>query len=77
MRNENYDEADGKLVAKVLLIMDETNNDEKLDLAILYFFTQFKKSYVGEASKPLYKVLNDIYGIDSEGDLLNIVMRKM
>lgn len=76
MRIENHDEADGKLVAKVVQAMDDTNG-ERLDLAILYFFTQFKKSYVGETAKPMYKVLNDIYGIDSEGDMLNVIMRKM
>lgn len=51
---------------------------EKLDLAIVYFFTQFRKSYVGEShAKATYKVLNDVFAIEAEGDMLNLIMRKM
>lgn len=76
MRIEKHDEADGRIVSKIIQIMDDVN-DEQLNLAILYFFMQFKKSYIGETAKPMYKVLNEIYGIDSEPDILNIIMRKM
>jgi exportin-7 len=53
-------------------------SSEKLELAIVYFFTQFRKSYVGEShAKATYKVLNDVFGIEAEGDMLNLIMRKM
>lgn len=51
---------------------------EKLDSALVYFFTQFRKSYVGESNgKLVYKKMNEVFGIEGQTDMLNLIMGKM
>jgi hypothetical protein len=59
----------------------QSNRDflsEKLDSAFVYFFTQFRKSYVGESNvKSVYKKLNEAFGLEGQTDMLNLMMTKM
>jgi exportin-7 len=51
---------------------------EKMDSALVYFFTQFRKSYLGEANaKSVYKNMNEVFGIEGQTDMLNLIMTKV
>jgi exportin-7 len=52
--------------------------NEKLDLAFIYFFQQFRKSYITETnSKEVYAKLNEAFGITDQVLMLDVIMRKM
>lgn len=87
MSSDENDEWDGQLTTKVIQLMQvnqtlvSENRDfqsEKLDASFIFFFTQFRKSYVGETNtKPVYKKLNEVFEIEGQSDMLNLIMNKM
>lgn len=87
MNSDENDEADGQLITKVIQLMEVNQNlaqsnrsflSEKIDSALVYFFTQFRKSYVGEANaKAVYKNMNEVFGLEGQTDMLNLIMTKM
>ena len=53
---------------------------KSLDLAIIYFFEQFRKIYVGEQVKKTSKVfirLNEVLNIKDDGAMLDVIINKM
>lgn len=60
MTSDNVDKIDSEITTKVLQLVDfqqsllnqngSTFMNEKLDLAIIFFFQMFKKSYMSESS---------------------------
>ena len=53
---------------------------KSLDIAILYFFEQFRKIYVGEQVKKTSKVftrLNQVLNIKDDGAMLEVIINKM
>ncbi|RCI02278.1 hypothetical protein CU098_001501 [Rhizopus stolonifer] len=87
MNIDEHDQADGELTTKVLLLMEINQSlvqsnpsflSYKFDLAVIYFFSQFRKSYVGDTNKKeVYQKLNQVFGIEEESDMLNAMMRKI
>jgi exportin-7 len=85
---EEHDLFDGELVVRVVQLMEFLSNRqdqdgfacEKLDLAMLNFFEQFRKIFIGDqvqkASK-VYKRMSEVLGIADENMWLNLMMRKM
>lgn len=81
---------DGELVVRVLQLMNFVNNRleqsngtfgcEKLDLAILNFFEQFRKIFVGDQvqkSSKVYRRMSELLGIQDETMWLNVVTSKI
>uniref|UniRef100_A0A2H1VAM6 SFRICE_015938 n=1 Tax=Spodoptera frugiperda TaxID=7108 RepID=A0A2H1VAM6_SPOFR len=77
---------DGELVCRVLQLMDLTDSRlaqggcEKLELAMMSFFEQFRKIYVGEQvqkNSKVYRRLSDVLGLADESQLLSVLMRKI
>lgn len=87
MSSDENDDADGQLATRVIQLMEVNQNlvstnrafqSEKLDLALIYFFTQFRKAYVGESNaKSVYTKMNEVFGIENQTDMLNLIMNKM
>jgi hypothetical protein len=87
LSSDEADEADGQLTTKVIQLMEVNQNlsqsnpaflSQKFDSALVYFFVQFRKSYVGESSaKSVYNKLNETFAIEGQTDMLNLIMRKM
>lgn len=87
MSSDENDDADGQLTTKVIQLMEVNQNlvqtnraflSEKLDSALVYFFAQFRKSYVGESNdKKVYTKLNEVFGLEGQTDMLNLIMTKM
>lgn len=87
MSSDENDDADGQLTTKVIQLMQVNQNlvasngaflSEKIDLALVYFFTMFRKAYVGEPNlKAVYARLNEVFSIEGQTDMLNLIMRKM
>ncbi|KAI8637367.1 armadillo-type protein [Parasitella parasitica] len=87
LSSEENDEADSKLATRVIQLMEVNQNlgqsnpaflSEKLDCALVFFFSQFRKSYVGESNaKSAYKQLNEEFAIEGQEDMLNLIMRKI
>lgn len=53
---------------------------EKLELAMMSFFEQFRKIYVGDQvqkSSKVYRRLSEVLGLSDECQLLSVIMRKM
>ncbi|XP_033327683.2 ran-binding protein 16 isoform X1 [Megalopta genalis] len=85
--NEEYDAVDSELVCKVLQLMHLTDSQlaqgggcEKLELAMLSFFEQFRKIYVGEQvqkNPKVYRRLSDVLGVNDESMTLGILIRKI
>lgn len=87
---EEHDMYDGELVVRVLQLMNFVNNHleqsngtygcEKLDLAILNFFEQFRKIFVGDQvqkSSKVYRRMSELLGIQDETMWLNVVTSKI
>jgi exportin-7 len=52
--------------------------NKKMDSALIYLFSQYRKSYIGESNaKEVYKKPNEVFGIEDQSDMLNLIMRKM
>ncbi|XP_015191752.1 PREDICTED: exportin-7 isoform X5 [Polistes dominula] len=84
--NEEYDAMDGELVCRVLQLMNLTDSRlgqggcEKLELAMLSFFEQFRKIYVGDQvqkNSKVYRRLSDVLGLNDEAMVLSIFIRKI
>lgn len=88
--SEEHDMYDGELVVRVLQLMTFINNRleqtnghfccEKLDLAMLNFFEQFRKIFIGDQvqkSSKVYRRMSELLGIQDETMWLNVVTSKM
>lgn len=89
--SEEHDMYDGELVVRVLQLMNFINNRleqtnghssccEKLDLAVLNFFEQFRKIFIGDQvqkSSKVYRRMSELLGIQDETMWLNVVTSKM
>ncbi|CAG4958643.1 unnamed protein product [Colias eurytheme] len=83
---DENDAMDGELVCRVLQLMDLTDSRlanggcEKLELAMMSFFEQFRKIYVGEQvqkNSKVYRRLGEVLGLSDESQLLSVIMRKI
>ncbi|KAI9309258.1 armadillo-type protein [Cunninghamella echinulata] len=89
LNSDKLDAIDGQLTAKVIQLMEVqqalitthggTFLNQKLDMAFLYFFQEFKKSYMSDSSDntEIYNKLTDLFGINNQGAMLNIIMQKI
>ncbi|XP_035214477.1 exportin-7-like isoform X2 [Stegodyphus dumicola] len=83
---DEYDAMDGELICRVLQLMNLTDNRisqggcEKLELATIYFFEQFRKIYVGDQiqrTSKVYKRLSEVLGVADEAMVLSVFIRKI
>ncbi|XP_063632313.1 exportin-7-B [Cydia splendana] len=83
---DENDAMDGELVCRVLQLMDLTDSRlatggcEKLELAMMSFFEQFRKIYVGDQvqkNSKVYRRLSEVLGLNDESRLLSVLMRKI
>nr|XP_047127698.1 exportin-7 [Hydra vulgaris] len=81
-----HDRLDGELSLRVLQLMNLTDmklpqvGSEKLELALLTFFDQFKKIYIGDQinkSSKVYQVISAHLGIIDESAMLELYTRKI
>ncbi|KAI9275093.1 armadillo-type protein [Helicostylum pulchrum] len=88
LNSEDLDRIDSEITTKVLQLMDvqqslqnqhgTTFMNEKLDLAFIYFFQQFKKSYMCESNgRDIYTKLSKVFGISDQVMMLDVIMRKI
>lgn len=88
LNSEDLDKIDSEITTKVLQLMDvqqslqnqhgNTFMNEKLDLAFIYFFQQFKKSYMSESNgRDIYTKLSKVFGISDQVLMLDVIMRKI
>ncbi|KAL1122988.1 hypothetical protein AAG570_003312, partial [Ranatra chinensis] len=84
--NDEYDAMDGELFCRVLQLMNLTDSRltqggcEKLELAMLSFFEQFRKIYVGDQvqkNSKIYRRLSEVLGLSDESMLLSVFVRKI
>ncbi|XP_014218065.1 exportin-7 isoform X2 [Copidosoma floridanum] len=84
--NEEHDTMDGELVCRVLQLMNLTDSRlaqggcEKLELAMLSFFEQFRKIYVGDQvqkNSKVYRRLSDVLCLNDESMVLSVFIRKI
>ncbi|XP_074643906.1 exportin-7-like [Tubulanus polymorphus] len=83
---DEQDAMDGELVCRVLQLMNLTDSRlsqrgcEKLELAMLSFYEQFRKIYVGDqvqkASK-VYRRLSEVLGLNDEPMVLSVFIGKI
>ncbi|KAG8202063.1 hypothetical protein JTE90_010427 [Oedothorax gibbosus] len=83
---DEYDTMDGELICRVLQLMNLTDNRisqggcEKLELAMIFFFQQFRKIYVGDQvqrTSKVYKRLSEVLGVSDESMVLSVFVRKI
>ncbi|XP_021371890.1 exportin-7-like [Mizuhopecten yessoensis] len=84
---DEHDAMDGELACRVLQLMNLTDSRiaaqggcEKLDLAILSFFEQFRKIYVGDQVHKMSKVyrrLSEVLGLNDESMVLSVFVGKI
>ncbi|XP_076471297.1 exportin-7-like [Babylonia areolata] len=83
---DEHDAMDGELVCRVLRLMNLIDSrlaqggSEKLDLAILSFFEQFRKIYVGDQvqkTSKVYRRLSDVLGLSDESMVLSVFIGKI
>ncbi|KAL3864345.1 hypothetical protein ACJMK2_006036 [Sinanodonta woodiana] len=83
---DEHDAMDGELVCRVLQLMNLTDSRlaqggcEKLDLAILSFFEQFRKIYVGDQvqrTSKVYRRLSEVLGLNDETMVLSVFIGKI
>ncbi|KAI9337080.1 armadillo-type protein [Pilaira anomala] len=87
LSSDENDDADGQLTTKVIQLMQVNQNlvannraflSEKIDAALVYFFTQFRKAYVGEPNlKAVYSKPKEVFHIEGQTDMLNLIMGKI
>ncbi|KAI9558642.1 hypothetical protein GHT06_015430 [Daphnia sinensis] len=85
--SDEHDSMDGELVCRVLQLMNLTDSRlqvtggcEKLELAMLSFFEQFRKIYVGDQvqmTSKVYRGLSDVLGLRDESMVLSVFVRKI
>ncbi|KAJ8316811.1 hypothetical protein KUTeg_004715 [Tegillarca granosa] len=83
---DEHDAMDGELACRVLQLMNLTDSRisnqgcEKLDLAILSFFEQFRKIYLGDQVHKMSKVyrrLSEVLGLSEESMVLSVFIGKI
>ena len=84
---DDHDAMDGELACRVLQLMQLTDSRlaqgghcEKLELALLSFFEQFRKIYIGDQVQKTSKVfrrLSEVLGLADECTLLAVFVRKI
>ncbi|KAK1800574.1 hypothetical protein P4O66_005514, partial [Electrophorus voltai] len=83
---DEQDAMDGELVCRVLQLMNLTDSrlaqagNEKLELAMLSFFEQFRKIYIGDQvqkSSKLYRRLSEVLGLNDETMVLSVLIGKI
>lgn len=88
---EEQDEMDGQMVCRVLQLMnltDPQNNgngripvaSEKLELALLSFFEQFRRIYAGDQvprTSNVYVALSEVLGLADDSAVLSVFVRKV
>ncbi|CAG8596932.1 14518_t:CDS:10, partial [Funneliformis caledonium] len=87
--SEEQDLIDGELTCQILQLMNMNeqwnaprtsgSGYEKFELALVYFFQQFRKSYIGESAQRVSKVyskLSDI-GYNDQSMLLNAIIQRI
>jgi len=84
--NEEHDAMDGELVCRVLQLMQLTDSRlsqggcDKLELALLSFFEQFRKIYIGDQvqkTSKVYRRLSEVLGLSDESTVLSVIIRKV
>eukprot|EP00095_Tigriopus_kingsejongensis_P007054 maker-scaffold146_size311726-snap-gene-2.19 protein:Tk07054 transcript:maker-scaffold146_size311726-snap-gene-2.19-mRNA-1 annotation:"Exportin-7" len=84
--NDEHDAMDGELVCRVLQLMRLTDSRlaqegcQRLELALLSFFEQFRKIYVGDQvqkTSKVYRRLSDVLGLNDESMVLSVIIRKI
>jgi len=84
--NDEHDSMDGELICRVLQLMNLTDSRlnqggcEKLELATISFFEQFRKIYVGDnvqKTAKVYSRLSEVLGLSDEATVLSVFMRKI
>ncbi|KAK1281191.1 hypothetical protein QJS04_geneDACA015059 [Acorus gramineus] len=90
--SESQEVIDAELAARVLQLINVTDSGlhcqryheiskQRLDRAILVFFQQFRRSYVGDqamhSSKSLYSRLSELLGLHDHLLLLNVIVGKI
>jgi len=84
--NDEHDAMDGELVCRVLQLMNLTDSRlsqggcEKLELAMLSFFEQFRKIYVGDQvqkKSKVYQRMSEVLGLIDESMVLSVFIRKI
>ena len=61
-------------------ILLQQNGCEKLELALLSFFEQFRKIYVGDQvqkTSKVYRRLSEVLGLNDEAMVLSVIIRKV
>ncbi|XP_067129437.1 exportin-7 isoform X3 [Centruroides vittatus] len=83
---DEHDAMDGELVCRVLQLMNLTDSRlaqsgcERLELAMLSFFEQFRKIYVGDQvqkTSKVYRRLSEVLGLSDESMVLSVFIRKI
>ncbi|KAJ3206288.1 hypothetical protein HK099_000576 [Clydaea vesicula] len=88
--SDDNDNLDGEIVCSVLQLMNVNENlvaqhgdackDAKLDLALIYFFQMFRKSYIGDQSlrsTKVYDILGDTFQLKGLPMILNVLVQKL
>ncbi|KAI8069371.1 armadillo-type protein [Gongronella butleri] len=86
--SDEVDAVDGEVTAKVLQLMEANQSllrvqgssllNAKLDSAFIYFFQQFRKAYIGEASATaVYNKTSEMFGISGQLHMLDVIMQKI
>lgn len=86
--SDEHDALDGDLSIKILMLMDVINNglengkgrSEAIELAMLQFFDQFRKIYVGDQvhkSSKAYMRLSEVCSLNDESDILDVLVKKI
>ncbi|XP_054917475.1 exportin-7-B isoform X1 [Dermacentor andersoni] len=85
---DDHDAMDGELVCRVLQLMQLRDSrlplgscsGEKLELALLSFFEQFRKIYVGDQvpkTSKVYRRLSEVLGLSDDSMVLSVFVRKI
>ncbi|XP_064465819.1 exportin-7-B-like [Ornithodoros turicata] len=83
---DDHDAMDGELVCRVLQLMQLRDarlpaaSGEKLELALLSFFEQFRKIYVGDQvpkTSKVYRRLSEVLGLADDSMVLSVFVRKI
>ena len=84
---DEHDTMDGELVCRVLQLMqltdarlDRQQGCQRLELALLSFFEQFRKIYVGDnvqKTSKVYRRLSEVLGLNEESMVLGVFISKM
>ncbi|RUS35341.1 hypothetical protein BC938DRAFT_471836 [Jimgerdemannia flammicorona] len=90
LSSDDLDGLDGELTAKALHLMNvnqvwlsqrgPSGGCEKLESAFLFFFQQFRKSYVGDSSQKssaVYSKLSEAFGLNDQNMVLSLIVQKI